>query len=249
MPHRTRFILFVAAVIALQSFAVNVADDKQHSTQNAAKRPSINSIRDLQGAFAEREVDVEILGMKTSDEFNRIHAKISQAMKDNAPWFLEYVKSNAEPGKPLPYHENFGVTSREYDSYHKSLKTLKFVPVAKGRIKFTPRPNDQVVIDGVGGLHEFDGTVIDFKQEQMVTSWGTVPLDKIVHVDEASALGSWDGCSGRLYSGNVESGNVLIIRIDIGRQSKTGLNFVGLSVRVAKDGMKTVNVETFVRFP
>jgi hypothetical protein len=243
MRNWTYCIVLAAVAIAPYSIATSDASDKKTNVTR------IRAVRDLQQLFTPREVNVEILGTKTPEQFNQIHAKFTQSIKDNGSWFLDYVKSNSQPGQPLPYHENFGVTKNEYEQYHTFLKNIKLVPVAKGRLRFTKRSNDQTVIDGVDGLHEFDGTVIDFKHKHVVTRWGTVPLDKVVHTDEKSSLGSWDGFSGRLQTGDPDSGTVSLVRIDIGRQSKTSLNVVSLSARVLQNGVKTVSVETPVRFP
>jgi hypothetical protein len=199
--------------------------------------------------FAPREVDVEILGIKTSDEFNKIHAKFTQSTKQNGPWFIDYIKANAQPGRPLPYHQNFGITKVEYERYHKLSKDVKLVPVSTGRLRFTEESKGRIVIHGVDGLYEFDDTIIDTNRKQVITRWGTVPLDKPVHVGEESALGSWDGFAGRQQTGSVEDGTFSLVRIDVGRQTKTSLNLLCLSVRVVENGVKTVSVELPVRFP
>lgn len=40
---------------------------------------------------------------------------MQQVAKQNEEWFVKYVNQNQ--GSDLPYHENLGITKKEYDEY------------------------------------------------------------------------------------------------------------------------------------
>jgi hypothetical protein len=249
MLHRRLHLLLATITIAItihsRAMCVASEDRKDAAVEGLSQ---INSVRDLQQIFAPREVDVEILGMDPPEEFSRLQSAFTESIEKNQRWFLEYAKANAAGG-PLPYHENFGITKAEYERFLKLMIELKLVPIAKGRLRFSRKSDDQILIEGVDGLHEFNETVIDFKQEHVATRWGTVPLDRPTHAGEGSALGRWDGFSGDLTTGVPEDGTASRVSIKIGRQVATSLSVFCLSVRVVENGEKTVNVESMVRFP
>lgn len=247
MPANRKLSLIAATAFALLMHEVCGGSEGQRSKESPTPE-NIETFRDLQQIFAPRSVDVEILGMKPPEEYVRLQTAFTKSIQKNQAWMLEYVKANAAGG-PLPYHENFGITRAEYEKLHKLIKQLKLVPVAKGRLRFSRVSDDQIQIDGIDGLHEFDGTVIDFKQELVITRWGKVPHERIAHVGEDSAIGAWDGARCHLSTGSPESGNASLLRIDIGRQAASQLNFFCLSVRVVENGVKTESVEIPVLFP
>lgn len=207
------------------------------------------SLTDIRSILSPREVDVEILGIKSPEDITRIQTTFDKSMRENGQWFLAYVKSEARTGEALPYHPNFGITEDEYKRLGEFLKSFKLVPVAKGRLKFTAHSDLKTLIENVDGLREFDGIVIDFEHNQVTTHWGTASSDKPVHTDEQSALGRWDGSCWRLNAGTIESGSMTILEFDIGRQAATALNLMHLRAAVVDKGKKTVNVETIIRFP
>jgi hypothetical protein len=203
----------------------------------------------LKQILTPRDVEAEILGINASDEFNRIQSIFIASTKAKADWFLSYMKTVAQPGEPLPYHQDFGISKEEYEKYLSEIKQHKFEPVGMGRLRFIATSDGTTRIESVEGLRELDGLVFDLKHQRVETQWGTITLDNPVHTDENAALGSWIGFSGRQQSGEIESGAWRLLKFYIGRQTQSPHNIVCLSVRVAENGVKTASVETVIRFP
>ena len=233
--------------------STQLKDVKEGNTALGEKR-STNlsnevSLTDLRKILAPRETEVAILSPRVPEDIARIQMAMMEATKKSPEWFMAYVKSEAETGKPLPYHPNFGITKDEYQHYLDGADKIKLEPVGKGRIKFFDMPEDRVRIEAIDGLKELDQVVIDCKRREVVTRWGTIPLNDTVHADERSPVGRWDGLAGRVSTGTVESGTASLLRFDLGRLRDSPSNFLCLSVRVAENGVKTTSIETAIRFP
>jgi hypothetical protein len=210
---------------------------------------AISTVEDLRQLLTPREVDVEIMGIKISEEVRRIQATFEAAMKSNAQWFMNYVKTTARPGEPLAYHPNFGVTKEEYDRYLNHMANIQYEPAGSGRLRFTAQPDGTTLMENVSGLDGFHGMVIDTKNARVETPWGTVPLNDPVHSPSGSALGKWDGFGGSMNSGTPQSGSFSMLKFDLGRLADAPLNIMRARVSIVENGVKTKNFESVIRFP
>jgi len=205
-------------------------------------------LADVREILKPREIDVEVLGTDISPEIQAILKKWEIAVQRNAEWFLQYVKDNSGKLQRLPYHSKMGITEQEHQLVNEYLENIKFVPVAKGRLKFTSVSESQSRIENIEGLPGFDGILIDTAKNQAVTPWGTAVAAGVVHATK-SWLGDWDGRTWKYKSLKAETGSITIIEIDIGKQMDTGLNVIHVRASVAENGTKKADVDSVIRFP
>ena len=106
--------------------------------------------------------------------------KFQEAIRENYDWFLEY-SSNIEPGKPMPYHENLGLTEEEYSELQELTNEIELVSsgviqyeisYSEKKIKLIPTDtsdNKTVLIDLVTNTVEFDNQLLNFKDTVRIT--------------------------------------------------------------------------------
>ncbi|MEN0109428.1 MAG: hypothetical protein AAF805_01780 [Planctomycetota bacterium] len=76
------------------------------------------------------EIEIEFLDAKPSTRGAALLASFQQglAAAGNA-WTQAYIRDNSRPGKPLPYHPNFGMTEAVYQEFLSELGKLQLEPV------------------------------------------------------------------------------------------------------------------------
>jgi hypothetical protein len=207
------------------------------------------SLADVREILKPREVDVEVMGFKTPADMARISAALDKSSRENSQWLLQYIKTHARQGQPLPYHPNFGITEDDYRRFGEYLNAVKLVPAAKARLRFTAQSDSKALIQNVEGLPAFDGIVIDYENNQVKTPWGTGDADEPEYADEGSALGRWDGYFWQLEEGKAESGKLTKITFAVGRQLSEPYNIMHYRAVAVTAGVKAVDIETVIRFP
>lgn len=141
----------------------------------------------------EKAVQADIMEIQSFEELNALAAKLQNAMKQNPKWAEEYIRCSPK-GKPLPYHENLGLTQQEY----KRLLTLTqkeggltltksgtidivFQPLKDGSIKISTKegfPLNNIIISDKG---------VEIDSGHLTT------ITMINNLDEKAITGPWKG--------------------------------------------------------
>ncbi len=200
--------------------------------------PHSITLDDIRQILRPREVDFEVLGPKLPEDIARINKRLLQAWHDNSEWFKSYLKTHAVRGAALPYDARFGITEDEYRQLQDYSKKMKYVPLAKGRLKFEAQSESKILIENIEGLPEFHGVSIDLARDEATTPWGRLPVDtKPVHTSD-SAIGGWDSHSWRLEPRNADSGAAAMMWLDIGRHRTTPHDVINFRALVVVGGVK-----------
>ena len=139
------------------------------------------------------EEDIKILlpeGSISFDVMNQIYQsprqieltqKFQNAIKENYEWFIER-SSKAELGKPMPYHENLGLTKEEYFELQGLMEDIELISSgtveyevshSKKEIRLIPVDivnNETISINLEKNVVEFDGQLLAFRDTIRVNS-------------------------------------------------------------------------------
>lgn len=94
-------------------------------------------------------------------------------------------------------------------------------------------------MDGGTELSDFTGIVIDLKQDQVQSPFGTLTERSIINAPESTALGAWNGVQwkGNLTEADGVTGSVA--KLAMGKIKKSGRCVIYYDVRKITPGEKT----------
>ncbi|MBB5352295.1 hypothetical protein HNR46_002538 [Haloferula luteola] len=117
---------------------------------------------------------------------------VETAARKNPEWFAEHSKKSA-PGVPLPYHENLGLTKKEYEEYLAIWATREFRAVEPIVLRLTTTDDGMWKITTAGGAFPISTLKYDPKKDVMVSPNGELERLEDVAAEKDSILGAWTG--------------------------------------------------------
>ncbi len=125
-------------------------------------------------------------------EIDKYVAKVAAARRKNPAWFEEQ-EAKVQPGIPLPYHENLGLTKEEYDEHMKLWGQREFKANEEVVIMVRESSDKTWIISGTGTA----GTLSTLRYQPSTDSFRSPngKLERIADIDAPaeSALGAWKG--------------------------------------------------------
>jgi len=196
----------------------------------------------------------EVLTLGGSKVLVDLSKRMSHAITVDPEWFKSYAKehSGLKPGEELPYHENFGISKKDYDLMVIEMTKVKLIPVGTatvrvmqeegGRLKFT--------FDGPRlPLNEF--TLSQDLQElscKFGKSTDVMPVDQ---KDPNKPLGKWKGKEWLLTSGKPDLDNIdsQWVRVQVGIGVDSEDRRVIFLRAVGRQGLVPFDVSQVFRWP
>ncbi|MFU1856660.1 hypothetical protein ACK8HY_06530 [Sphingobacterium sp. NGMCC 1.201703] len=125
-----RLTLLVAALI----LSVDVFAQKQSSVDSNAV-----AFQFVDRLLSEGHYTAAVLGIPRPNASQlAIVEKMKLAIKDNEDWFLKVMKE-LEPGQPIPYHKNLGISETEYADFMQFSQSVKIDKVGAVPLKVIRR--------------------------------------------------------------------------------------------------------------
>jgi hypothetical protein len=137
--------------------------------------------KDLKSLLSEGNMSFEIMDkVRQSPRQIELTQKFQEAIREKYDWFLEY-SSNIESGKPMPYHENLGLTENEYSELQDFMNDIELVSsgilqynvsYSENSIELTPKDTTRaktVSINLSENIVEFDNQRLSFKDTVRIT--------------------------------------------------------------------------------
>ncbi len=129
------------------------------------------------------------------NELADISKRYSAAVEKNKEWWKTYVKHYIDLKQPIPYHEKFGITSKEWERY-KQLSdnppstTLK--PLEVQKITVTKK-SGTISFDGNGALGVLDSLTIHIHKRIITLGKDTIPFSDEINAPAETPFGRWHG--------------------------------------------------------
>ena len=135
----------------------------------------------------------DVMVLSTSPKVQEIELRFKASLSKNAEWFQNYL-ARAEKGKALIYHENFGISKKEYEYFSKNSRKVQLVKKAEIKLKFTPNAGDTITISGLPGRPPHEQLIYDVKADTI--NIANTTLDTLTEIDQpdaSSPTGRWKG--------------------------------------------------------
>jgi hypothetical protein len=134
-------------------------------------------------------ITAKVMELSSSKEIASISEKLKQGIAKNQEWFKQYI-NKADPGKPLPYHANLGVTEAEYAHFLK-FKDAKLQEVGTVKLEFLLDKNQNIVVK-TEPFSPVNGLIIG--KHSVTTPLGvTNKFTPINNRNQKSLTGAWTG--------------------------------------------------------
>lgn len=200
------------------------------------KFPEISSL------LPHRDVTADVVQMRSSEKVAAITKRLRKAVSSKADWWKAYVKANANI-KPLPYHENFGISEDEYKLLLNSASLMRLVKVADAKIT-VKKAEGTIELSIVSANKLTHPLVFDLKKGSLKTPMATIAqATQRDSGKQGGLLGHHLAHTWTETKGDPDSGTYQMIRFTLGRISKTGNTFIQYSAAKMKDGKPEVKME------
>lgn len=184
-------------------------------------------------------VEARVMQLRGSPELEKISAKLEASMRSQPEWLMQYIEQHARPGKPLPYHANFGITQAEYARVLASPKEVVLAQVgtvslsaerqADGSIRLRTKPASRI-----------DGLRIDAGEKTVTAPLARLTETSAINQDQAqSPTGRWTGTQWR--HSTMQEDHVLSLKLAIGKRIDHGDGIIYYNVKNIRPG----NRETY----
>ena len=125
-----RFTLLLAASV----LSIDVSAQKQPSVDSNAV-----ALQFVDRLLPEGNYTAAVLGIPRPNASQlAIVEKMKLAIKDNEDWFLKVMKE-LEPGQPIPYHKNLGISEEEYAAFMQFSQSVKMDKIGAIALKVIRR--------------------------------------------------------------------------------------------------------------
>ena len=125
-------------------------------------------------------------------EIEKYIAKVESSARKNPVWFAEYTKA-AKPGAPLPFHENLGLTKKEYDEYIALWAKREFKPIAETTLVLRETFGKTWTVTASGDADIISTLRYDPEKDLVRSPNGELKRLEDIKADPTSILGAWSG--------------------------------------------------------
>jgi hypothetical protein len=204
----------------------------------------------FKGLF-EEEVPVKAsIGMvELPPEIDKFNAKFEIAARKNPDpkWFKEYAASS-DPGAPLPFHENLGLTKEEYDEYIALWSKRTFKSSEEVILVLRKTLGGTWTLTATGGAGVISTLRYDSTNDTFLSPSGKMERLADINTDEKHVLGAWSGKEWRFQETSLlglTKQNFAIGKFDKGEYGIV----LYLAQEVSPQGLRTHENTLVLRFP
>ena len=140
---------------------------------------------------ADKNYKGEIVAVIPPKEIQNYINLVKEGAKKNPEWFKEY-SAKAKPGVPLPFHENLGLSTKQYAEYRALWDKREFKAIQKVGLRLEAIGDQwRILVTGEGArisLLRFDA-----KKGVIVSPNGELKRIDDIDADADTILGAWKG--------------------------------------------------------
>ncbi|WP_288807813.1 MULTISPECIES: hypothetical protein [unclassified Sphingobacterium] len=170
----------------------------------AQKQPSVDSnavaVQFVDRLLSEGDYTAAVLGIPRQDASQvAIVEKMKLAIKDNEQWFLNVMKE-LEPGQPMPYHKNLGISEAEYAAFMQFSQSIKIDKIGAIALKIIRR-HSSIHFEPKDFGDYLKYLTIDLKDHRIMVDSIDLPYKGQITMDAQRTTlvaGPWKGYSWRL---------------------------------------------------
>lgn len=188
-----------------------------------------------------RQVVATVTQLGFEPEYEALMLKLTTAFAQKPEWMQAYISEHAEPGKPLPYHPDFGVSELEYEwILRNSDRSSKLVELRKIQLSVESEGDTTFRLKTIPADFPLNGVVIDRQGMWARTRDATLTeRSDINQTNASSATGKWTGVQWR-YEALALPDTALSVKLALGRRQQQGDGIIYLDVKSVREQRREV---------
>lgn len=205
--------------------------------------------KDVKAILPEGQMSFDVMDQVYQSERQiELMTKFRRAIRDNYDWYVEYTQQVIEPGKPIPYHENLGLTKDEYEEFQDLIKNIKLI--SSGVVEYViTHGDDKITLEPLDTINNFTVN-LDFSTNQTMFDNQTLTFQDTIVVDnDQNGLESkWSGYQWIFEQPTKMEMNALKdlqnfrmkqYKFTVGFLERTGKVYIQIKGREISNGVKT----------
>ncbi len=241
-----RLYKLLAALILLTSCGKSQTSDMRPQLSGDITKDVINLLPE--GKFTADIMDSVIQSPRQAE----LTRKFREGIQKNWEWFAQYSKT-VEPGQPMPYHPNMGITEEEFNELQRYMSNIELVSSGTASFRIE-NENDIIQFKANGRLKLLELVKINLKTNEVnVGKYELAFADTDNVVDDSTGLKSkWKGYTWRYEEPKDISLDALQdlqtlkakqYKVTIGRLEKNGKTYMSIKGQEFDNGEKQVGFE------
>ena len=222
------------------------------------KEISGNVVEDLIVMLPDGTVTAEVMDSIHHDPQKiMIIRKYQAAIQANKDWYLDYCKISI-PGKPLPWHQNMGITEPEYVEMNDYISNIEAIPSTSEKVQIF-NTNAVIHFSAVGKCALLNNFAISLERKAVRFGKNVMTFTDSIQVknDRNALRSAWTGYSWKFedpapgdpeYVNKIEEQNIKFYQFTKGILEKTGKIFMQIKGSEIREGFREVNFDLPIVF-
>jgi hypothetical protein len=183
----------------------NARGRRAEGTKAPSSQPT-TAPADFMQFLHDKELSVHVWSYAPTQKEVILASKMQVAIGKNPEWWLAFVQQS-EPGKPLPYHKDLGLTVEEYNEFLRLAHHRRMKITSNAVLHIRPLGRSKFEFLGDGAINQLTGIVIDLLSLKIQTPVGSCEhLDwRPKDPDRTFANQTWEGWSWKCESNEPNS--------------------------------------------
>ncbi len=208
-----------------------------------------NIASDINNLIPEGSMEIQVMdSIVRSSREQELSIRMQQATEKNSAWYNDYLLQYKQLRVP-PYHENFGLTEKEYNELVQLKLNIMLVPSVTQKIKVN-KIDGMISFNTDGRIPYLDNLRINTLDNIIIADHYVLKFSDTVFVaNENHALKSmWKGYTWRFdepLTGDTSSESISVkhYSIVIGQLYKSGNTLISINEHEIMDGEVILNIE------
>jgi len=192
-------------------------------------------------------VEVTILELAAPSRYVKLATRFQTALDDQQEWLQGYLRDHQQPGQPLPWHPNFGVTEQEYAELRSLGQQIRLRPVGRATVEIVDE-SQIVTFDAPESLSFLNDITLDLAQRKVTTPFGDCADFEPARSGGSTSTEPWSGVTCQRTQGDLQTDG-RYVSFSLGRYEEDDALFLSYEGKKVEDGAFVDRADVFLSVP
>lgn len=193
-------------------------------------------------------VEVTILELAAPSRYVELAQRFQSALDENPEWLRGYIRDHRQPGQPLPWHANFGLTEQEYAELRRLGDEIRLRPAGRATVEITLEAQ-MVTFEAPEPLGSLNDITLDLAQRKVTTPFGDCADFEPARAGGPSASTEpWSGVTCQRTQGDPQTQG-RIVAFSLGRYEEDDALFLSYEGKKVENGAFVDRTDVYLSVP
>lgn len=193
-------------------------------------------------------VEVTILELAAPSRYVELARRFQIALDDQQEWLQGYLRDHQQPGQPLPWHPNFGLTEQEYAELGNLGEEIRLRPAGRATVEITLEAG-VVTFQAPEPLGALGDITLDLAQRKVNSPFGDcADFEPARSGGPSAATEPWSGVTCQRTQGDLQSTGRTVV-FSLGRYVEDDALFLSYEGKKVESGTFVDRADVFVSIP